>query len=107
MNDNVEDKLSGEYPEWCHKPFKLTLGEIKNPIEVLEEFCETYTLPDIREDLQTWLWYALDNEDIKGGHFFQLYQDIEKLIEAAYVILKSKEAEGGNNNRESVMDKGH
>lgn len=105
MTTNATDKQSNEYPEWCNKPFRLTLGEIENPYHILEDFSAMYTLSDIRLDLETWLWYALSTDDIKGGHFFQMHQDIEKLLEAVFALLDTKKSEDDKKaSKENAME---
>lgn len=90
MKDSVKDKISAEYPDWCRKPFKLTLVEIENPIEAIAEFFEAYSLQDVRICLKDWLLDALQAEEASAANHFWLYENIERLVEAVYVLYQQR-----------------
>lgn len=90
MYDTVKDQISAEYPDWCRKPFKLTMAEVENPIEVVAEFFDEYTLQDIRIYLKDCLLDALQTDDASARNHFWLFDNIERLIEAAYVIYQKR-----------------
>jgi hypothetical protein len=90
MNDTTKDKFLAEYPDWCLKPHKLTTAEMENPIEVLAEFFDAYSLQDIRIRLKDWLLDAFESEEASAKNHYWLLDYIERLIEAAYVIYQKR-----------------
>jgi hypothetical protein len=75
-------------PEWLEKPFHLTPEEIRNPIKVLEEFCWEYSPTEVRMKLKDWYAASLSDEVANTKSIFTIYENVEKLIEAVYLIQK-------------------
>lgn len=90
MENTTRDKISAAYPEWCYKPFKLTVAEMENPIEVVAEFFDAYSLQDVRIYLKDWLLDALQAEEASAKNHFWLFENIERLIEAAFVLYQKR-----------------
>ncbi len=79
---------------------RLTKEQQVNPLLVLENFFTTYHLKDVREVLWEWLTAGLTNEraynDARDrSNLIFLYEHVESLAEAAYVILKDRKPRGG------------
>ncbi len=88
MKENLRQQLLKEYPEWHHNPLRLSIAEIEAPYLVLNHFFECYTLPQIRACLQELVYDSLRAEDTDAPSHVTTHEDIEKLVEAAWVILK-------------------
>jgi hypothetical protein len=71
-------------------PRLLTLEEVNDPYKVLTEFFTSYSLEETRFDLKDWFHAALEDDIMsvsgKSSNLFSFYQNIEKLIEANYLI---------------------
>lgn len=84
------------YPEWQNKPFWLNNDEIKNPVEVLQQFYETYSLPVCRNHLWDLVMGFMNSEmadDLNRNERSDLlyfYQGLGELVEAAYLSLSCK-----------------
>lgn len=74
-------------------PQLLSLEEINNPNEVIREFFTFNSLPECREELRNWFHAALANQSVSEtgnpANLFSFYERVEKLIEAAYVIMEA------------------
>lgn len=88
MKENLRQKLLTEYPEWHDNPLRLSIAEIESPYRVLDHFFQCYTLPQIRACLQELVYDSLRAEDTDAPCHVTTHEDIEKLVEAAWVILK-------------------
>ena len=88
MKENLRQKLLTEYPEWHDNPLRLSIAEIDNPYPVLDHFFKCYTLPQIRTCLQELVYDSLRAEDTDAPSHVTTHEDVEKLVEAAWVILK-------------------
>src|SRR5687767_5400851 len=86
MNEPLNHPTPSVWPEWHHKPLRLTVSEIDNPSLVLDQFFQCYHLPDIRACLNAWLQDALAKETIESKHHFATHKEVEKLVEAAWLI---------------------
>lgn len=73
-------------PEWLEKPFHLSPEEIRNPLQVLEEFCWQYSPTEVRMKLKDWYAASLSDEVADAKSIFTIYENVEKLIEAVYLI---------------------
>ncbi|SFW80600.1 HEPN domain-containing protein [Chitinophaga sancti] len=94
MNTPLNKRILSNWPVWHQQPFRLTCNEINNPHHILKEFFTWYTLSDIRLCLKEWLTDALRAEDVEALEYVTLHDNIEKLIEAAWVILGNESVEG-------------
>lgn len=93
MNTPLNKRILSNWPAWHQRPFRLTCNEINNPHHILKEFFTWYTLSDIRLCLKEWLTDALRAEDVEALEYVTLHDNIEKLIEAAWVILGNESVE--------------
>jgi hypothetical protein len=82
------------YPDWQYQPVRLSVEEMENPYEVLDQFFDCYSLPGLRSNLRQWLKEALTNKEGGSGDTLLLHDDIEKLIEVAWVIHQQNEVSG-------------
>jgi hypothetical protein len=80
------------YPEWQYQPVRLSVEEMENPYEVLDQFFDFYSLTGLRANLRQWLKEALTNKETGSGEILLLHDDIEKLIEVAWVIHQRNDA---------------
>jgi hypothetical protein len=77
---------------WHNQPLRLTEEERKNPFLVFNEFFECYHLNDVRHQLWNWLIEVVSSpnsisiEPLERSNHFYLYEKIEALIEACYMI---------------------
>jgi hypothetical protein len=94
MNEGLRQKILAEYPEWHSNPLRLTASEMKNPPSVISFFFECYDLPTIRACLKEWLEDALSGTGNNAGEHIYTYNDVEKLVEAAYLLNKSGKLSG-------------
>jgi hypothetical protein len=78
------------YPEWCEKPFNLTLEEITDPYQVISDFCWEYSPAEARLRLKDWYAASLSDEVADSKSIFAIYENVEKLIEAVYLIHLQK-----------------
>jgi len=74
------------YPVYHNQPLRLTNEEIANPRSVLQDFFWYYGLTDIRQDLKAILNDALQIGDADAATHVHLHDNLEKLIEAAWLI---------------------
>ncbi|SEW51212.1 hypothetical protein [Chitinophaga arvensicola] len=73
-------------PAWHQQTYCLTPEEISNPVEVLTTFCWEYSPSEIRTKLKDWYAASLSDEEADSKSIFVVYENIEKLIEAVYLI---------------------
>lgn len=85
-------RMLSQYPKWHDKPLRLTTAEMNDPHLVLEDFFQAYSLSDTRACLKELLEDALSANDVNPMSHFTLYDHIEKLIEAAFLIHQKKES---------------
>lgn len=97
MKENLRQKLLTEYPEWHDNPLRLSIAEMEDPYPVLAHFFQCYTLTQIRACLQELVYDSLRAEDTDAPSHVTTHEDVEKIVEAAWVILqrntKEKEQE--------------
>ncbi len=84
------------YPDWHYQPLRLLKDEIANPIEVVKEFFSGYTLPQWRKHFKEMLEDAMCAVEVYSVNYLTLYDAIEKLVEAAWLLLQSQRKEGIN-----------
>ncbi len=100
MKENLRQKLLTEYPEWHGNPLRLSIAEIEDPYPVLDHFFKCYTLPQIRACLQELVYDSLRAEDTDAPSHVTTHEDIEKLVEAAWIIFK----QNGNGSEQNKQD---
>lgn len=89
--------IKHHHVEQSNRILRLSPNEIKDPRLVVAEFFMTYHLKDVREDLWEWLSAGLtsSNEYFNTGrdraNLIFLYENLEKLVEASYLLTKRAE----------------
>jgi HEPN domain-containing protein len=82
--------LTDEQETWRDYPVNLSDAELINPLLVLSEFFEDYTLPQYREQLYEWLEYGLSakaaNEFIETDDLISVYENLQKLYSVAWLM---------------------
>lgn len=87
----LEEKEMPLYAEWHNKPLRLTKKESNKPHIILSDFFGRYSLKDIRKSMKSWLVEAITPQDtVAAIDLLGLYGDMEKLIEAAWIIHENK-----------------
>lgn len=71
----------------------ITPDEIKDPQKVLKEFFMSYQPEECRIELWRWLRLTIggdfgDLESNERGNLISFYEDLQKLVEATYLISK-------------------
>ncbi len=84
---------NSEYPDWHYQPLRLLKSEIDNPMGVISEFFSAYKLPQARKHLKEMLEDAMCNVEVYAINYLTLYDDIEKLVEAAWLVLQAEKAD--------------
>lgn len=88
MKHTSNHPISSQYPDWHNQPLRLNNSEMVQPAIVLDNFFDRYSLPGLRSKLKQCLCDALANKDANATDTLLLFDDIEKLIEAAYMVHK-------------------
>ncbi|MBS4066581.1 MAG: hypothetical protein KGZ74_18610 [Chitinophagaceae bacterium] len=104
MNERLKQQIMTQYPEWHYQPLRLTVAEIEAPLSVIGHFFECYTLPQIRACLKEMVFDAICMDDNDAPSHVTTQDDVEKLIEAAWLIhqeAKTKSYKIGNDNTAS------
>lgn len=77
-------------------PLRLAVGQVEEAMHVINAFFEGRVISSIREDLRLWYEAVIasnhpsnDSGEERASLFF-LYNQLELLIEAAYVIDKNQ-----------------
>lgn len=65
---------------------------MSDPQIVLEEFFEVYSLTDMRACLKQLLYDALTVSAADGKAHLAVYEDVEKLIEAVWLIFSAHQS---------------
>ena len=92
MNEPLKHTTQAEWPDYHNNPFRLTTQEIENPNTVIDQFFESYHLPDIRACLDEWLHDGMLVETIESKKHFSTHKDIEKLVEACWLLRQNNKA---------------
>lgn len=90
MNEAQNHSTKADWPDYHNQPLRLKVQEIENPTTIIDEFFQTYHLPDIRFCLHNWLFDSLSKESIESKAHFTTYEDVEKLVEACWLIRQNK-----------------
>ena len=91
-------RSSSDYPVWELKPRGLTIDEISNPYQVLDDFFDCASLSQRREML--WRWFictitdafAVEMDQQERSGIASNYTDLQKLIEAVSIIQQAHQA---------------
>jgi hypothetical protein len=75
------------YPTWKKNPQLLTVQELVNPTDAMQEFFWSYDMEEIRTHCWNWLVTSLQDEDTNAGNAVLFYENLMKFIEAAQVFL--------------------
>lgn len=89
MKSTTPITQSIEYPEWHRKPLKLSVSEMACPEFVITNFFERFNLLDARLELNRWLSFTLIDTSVHASGVVYLFGEIEKLIEADFLINQS------------------
>lgn len=79
-----------DYPDWHYGPLRLLKAEITNPMGVVREFFSSYHLPNARKHLKEMLEDAMCAVEVYAVNYLTIYDDIEKLMEAAWLLLQEE-----------------
>lgn len=91
MKESLTKKLMESYPDYHEQPLSLSIAEIVDPRSVLSHFFTCYDLPDMRACLKDLLHDAIRAENADGSSHVLLHQDLEKLVEASWLIYHQNE----------------
>lgn len=80
-----------DYPIWKKNPQLLTIPEMLNPSDTMQEFFWSYELEEIRNHCWNWLITAMQDEDVNAGNSILFYENLMKFIEAGYLFCKDKD----------------
>lgn len=80
-----------QYPAYHEQPLTLSISEINDPRSVLAQFFTCYDLSDIRVCLKELIHDALKADSIDASRQVLLQQDLEKLVEASWLIYHQNE----------------
>ena len=89
-----------------HHPIRLTREQQKHPLQVFAEFFDASSLGNLREDLRRWYEAAVSSDcevyasGVDCSNLFFLYNQIEVLIEAAFVLHQKAGAEKFSSEKE-------
>lgn len=100
MKEQFKQRLLAEYPIWHDQPLSLTVSEIEDPKSVLDFFFTCYDLQDIRACLKELLHDSLRAEGADATSHVSTHRDLEKLVEAVWVIHDQ------NNNSSAIKKQG-
>ncbi|OQP50695.1 hypothetical protein A4H97_02315 [Niastella yeongjuensis] len=97
------------HPLWHNQPLRLTDEERNNPFLVFQDFFESFHLNDVREQLWNWLIEvvsspnSISSEPLERSNHFYLYEKIEAVIEACYIIRNQEPPQLQNEEEISVV----
>ena len=77
------------YPPWHYQPLKLMNAEIANPMGVITQFFAVYQLPQARKQFKDMLEDAMSVGEVYAVNYLNLYEHLEKLMEAAWLLLQA------------------
>lgn len=105
MKEQLRQKILTNFPEWHLKPLRLSIAEMEEPYSVLNYFFECYTLPQIRACLEELVYDSLRAEDTDAPSHVTTHADIEKLVEAVWVIHDQNGNSNGIKKQSSLSNK--
>ena len=92
-------KSYNKHPVWHNQPLRLSREQMQNPAPVIDDFFDTYHLNDVREILWNWMVEvvstprSISNDPRERNNHIFFYENIETLIEAAFVLRKKTTAQ--------------
>ena len=89
-----------EFPEWHNNPLRLTIAEMKEPLKVISDFFDFYDIQQFRFDFKEMLHASFHSTGGRDAHFVHLYDLIEKLVEANWLIFQDRHHREGFLNKE-------
>lgn len=104
MKEQLRQHLLTQYPAWHEQPLRLTIPEMEDPFSVLTFFFDCYTLPDIRTCLEELLNDSLRAEGVEASDHVSTHGDIEKLVEAVWIIHQQARNGTKQKNQELTPD---
>lgn len=104
MNEQLKQRFLTKFPEWHLNPLRLSIAEIEAPSSVFDHFFECYTLPQIRACLQELVYDSLCAEGTDAPSHVTTQEDIEKLVEAAWIIHQQQGKGTGQKNQGLAVD---
>lgn len=84
-----DDYFANESSKWRAFPKNLGRKELLNPYRVFRKFFKAYSLEEYREHLYDWLSDGLSPYpayDVHATHLITVYENLQKLFEAAWII---------------------
>ena len=96
MKDSLKIRLREQYPVWNEQPIQLTASEIDNPYSVFLFYFTRYSLIGSRACLKELLHDALCADGVDAPGHVTLHEDIEKLVEAAWLIHEQHKKQVAN-----------
>jgi len=93
MKDSLKTRLKEQYPAWHEQPMQLTSCELENPFSVLLFYFTRYSLIGSRACLKELLHDALCADGVDAPGHVTIHEDIEKLVEAAWLIHEQHKKE--------------
>lgn len=82
--------------KFYNKPLRLSKKQKKHPDRVIRDFYTWYHLDDMRHLLQEWMEAAITSENAQfesardRSTLYSFYQNIEKMAEAAYLMIREQ-----------------
>ena len=104
QQSQLRDPKQFDYPDWHYQPLRLMKKELENPLEVIKAFFSGYTLPQAKTHFREMLEDAMCNIEMHSINYLTLYNSIEKLIEAAWLIKQQHKEETKEN--EMIVSEG-
>lgn len=84
------EQLESEKQNWPHFPTLLNESELINPLSVMEEFFNGFSLQEYREQLEEWLENGLSNQSadkwMESSKIITVYENLQKLYSATFLI---------------------
>jgi hypothetical protein len=89
-SDVCEKQIKAEREQWRNYPVRLNSKQLSNPIKVIKNLCDAYTMPQYRDHLYEWLHYGLSvsacDEFIEAVDLIQIYENLQLLFEACWIM---------------------
>lgn len=92
-------KTHNKHPQWHDQPLRLSKEQMKNPALIFDDFFDSFHLNDVREILWDWMVEvvssprSISNEPRQRNNHIFFYENIEILIEAAFMLRKKPTAQ--------------
>ncbi|MFM1972060.1 MAG: hypothetical protein RL185_742 [Bacteroidota bacterium] len=96
MSENASENESSR--AWNDGPIHISTQKMRLPIEVLQEFFQLYTLPEIRSLVKLIFHLASTDSSISIEKTTLLQNQLIKLIEAAWLLNTSGEEKNNLSN---------